>query len=479
MIKISAMALLVVLAMTGCKKSYTITVKSNNAEWGSVTGGGNYKDGETATIFAIPKPGYYFIAWNDGNMENPRQILVSGNAEFIATFSDTPGGGGGTDNAVTVSGSISSNTTWPDCGAGVDYIIEGRFYVEGNALLTIQPGVTIMFTDVNGGIFVEENAGLCMKGTANNHIVLTGPTNNQNKGAWNSVIVTSNRNDNQFEYVDFFNGGSYEAPVVEVSGKISMKNCLVNGGLADGVSVDGSMSTFENNTIKNMNRFPLVLGRHQLANFLGTGNVFTNNTNNMINMTAFWLENTNSTETVKFTNQGIPYYFSEGIRTETAQDVMRVKEGVDMVFAYGKEILISEEGSIIVEGTENAPVTFRGLQNESGYWNGIIVESTRTNGANKLVNCAIKNAGMSDEAALSTTENCRITFTNVTISGSNGYGMSIAIPIDWDTEQYDFANYHVTASGLSFSNCTQGNIYERNKDQVYTTWPGNKKLARK
>ena len=30
LIKISALALLVVLAMTGCKKSFTITVKSNN-----------------------------------------------------------------------------------------------------------------------------------------------------------------------------------------------------------------------------------------------------------------------------------------------------------------------------------------------------------------------------------------------------------------------------------------------------------------
>ena len=54
LVKISAMALLVMLAMTGCKKSYTITVKSNNAEWGTVTGSGSYKHGETATISAIP-----------------------------------------------------------------------------------------------------------------------------------------------------------------------------------------------------------------------------------------------------------------------------------------------------------------------------------------------------------------------------------------------------------------------------------------
>ena len=135
LIKISALALMVVLTMTGCKKSFTITVKSNNAEWGTVTGGGSYKDGETATISAIPAQGYYFNCWNDGNTENPRKIVVSGNAEFIATFSDTPGGGGGgTEGAVEISGAISSNATWTNHSGGVDYIIEGTFWVEGNAL---------------------------------------------------------------------------------------------------------------------------------------------------------------------------------------------------------------------------------------------------------------------------------------------------------------------------------------------------------
>ncbi|MBP5562634.1 MAG: hypothetical protein J6X51_01200, partial [Bacteroidales bacterium] len=226
LIKISALALLVVLAMTGCKKSYTITVKSNNAEWGTVTGGGSYKDGETATISAIPSAGYYFIAWNDGNVENPRKVVVTGNAEYIATFSDTPGGG--TDGAETLPSSISANTTLQDRGLPVDYIIEGRFYVEGNALLTIEPGVTIMFASTVSGITVEENAGLRMVGTADKPITLTGPTNNQNIGAWDDVVVNSNRSDNQFEYVNFINGGSYDE-VVEINGKLSMKHCVING----------------------------------------------------------------------------------------------------------------------------------------------------------------------------------------------------------------------------------------------------------
>ena len=79
------------LSLTGCKKSYTIMVKSNNIEWGSVTGSGSYKDGETVTITAVPAEGHSFIRWNDGDASNPRQIVVCGDAEYVAIFSDKAG----------------------------------------------------------------------------------------------------------------------------------------------------------------------------------------------------------------------------------------------------------------------------------------------------------------------------------------------------------------------------------------------------
>lgn len=476
LISMTLVALMVILTMTGCKKSYTITVKSNNSDWGSVTGGGTYKDGEVVTISAIPVQGYFFNCWNDGNTENPRKIEVSGNAEFIATFSDTPGGGGA-EGALEISGSISSNTTWPDRGLAVDYIIDGHFWVEGNALLTIEPGVTIMFTGVDGSISVGENAGLRMVGTADKPIVLTGPTNNPNKGSWGYVDVNSNRADNQFEYVTFNNGGS-EASVVEVIGKLSMKHCTINGALGNGFVASGTMTAFENNTIKNVNQYPVVFGNYQLMNSLGDGNTYTNNGHNMIKLDCYWFDNEGIYETIKFRNQGIPYYAPQGMNLRATQDVMRVYEGVEIVFGSNTGIYVGENGLIEVQGTESAPVIFRGEQNENGFWDGIEYSSQRTAGS-KLVNVTIKNAGKYDEAALRLNEDSYFTLNNVTINGSNGYGMKVAIPVDWDTEQYVFSNYHVTASGLSFSNCAQGNIYEYNKDQVYSSWPGNKKLARK
>lgn len=472
-------ALMVVLTMSGCKKSYTITVKSNNDSWGSVTGSGTYKDGESVTISAIPAEGYFFYSWNDGNAENPRTIVVSGNAEYIATFSDTPGGGGGTEGAVNLSGGISANTTLPDRGLGVDYIIDGFFYVEGNALLTVEPGVTIMFTGVGGGIRVEENAGLRMVGTADKPIVLTGPTNNSNPGAWENVVVTSKRNDNQFEYVHFINGGNGDE-VVRVEGKLSMKHCAVNGALHSGVALawDGVLTAFENNTIKNT-EYPVWINELEKVNSLGTGNTYTNNTHNMIVLDDYWLDEGNSV-TYTFSNQGIPYFLKEGVYVDGTA-IMKVNAGVEFVAAYDKEVNVGDNALIQVDGTASQPVIFKGLSNENGYWDGIDIESERsTNGGSYLTYCNILNAGDEvDDAALSTDESTRLALTNVSISGSIGYGMKISIPINWETEQYDFSNYHVTATGLSFANCAMGNIYETNKEQVYSSMPGSKKLARK
>ncbi len=54
---------------------------------GTVTGGGLYIEGETATLTAKPSSeAYHFVEWNDGNKENPRKVVVDKALNFTATF---------------------------------------------------------------------------------------------------------------------------------------------------------------------------------------------------------------------------------------------------------------------------------------------------------------------------------------------------------------------------------------------------------
>ena len=65
---------------------YTITVTSNNNAWGTVTGGGEYAAGDTAHLVASAYDGYYFDHWQDGNPHSTRDVIVTGDATYVATF---------------------------------------------------------------------------------------------------------------------------------------------------------------------------------------------------------------------------------------------------------------------------------------------------------------------------------------------------------------------------------------------------------
>ena len=65
---------------------YTVTAQSNDTAMGIVTGGGEYKEGEQAILAAIPHQGYYLVRWNDGNINNPRILVVSGDTTVTAIF---------------------------------------------------------------------------------------------------------------------------------------------------------------------------------------------------------------------------------------------------------------------------------------------------------------------------------------------------------------------------------------------------------
>ena len=69
-----------------CGATYTIIVMSSNSAWGTVSGGGTYMVGETATLTATPNSGYSFSNWSDGSTENPHTVVVTAAATYIATF---------------------------------------------------------------------------------------------------------------------------------------------------------------------------------------------------------------------------------------------------------------------------------------------------------------------------------------------------------------------------------------------------------
>ena len=350
------------------------------------------------------------------------------------------------------SGSIDVNTTWPDLGLPVDYVVSGTLYVKGNALLTIEPGVTIMFDGNDGGLTVEENAGISMVGTPDKPIVFTGPTNNPNNGSWNRILINSVRNDNRLEYVQFIRGGSDdywdEHAVVRITGKVHMNNCLIDGGLRSGLFVSGDFYSFENNVIKNVPSYPVWIDANAPLYSLGSNNTYIANGKNMIYVD---LTSVDIDDHVTLKRMSVPYYFPHGYDIYGAFKYT-IEPGVTMLIGSANNIDVNAETTFIANGTIDAPITIRGLEDEPGYWEGIYYNSQKAQSIMNYVN--ISGGGYNDSWTnrfnLQISNDARLTITNCVISNSQYYGIELDSPSVME---------RITHSNNIFLNCQGGNVY--------------------
>ena len=66
---------------------YNITARADSSQNGTVSGSGEYEKNDIAVIVATPRKDCKFEGWNDGNMLNPRSIVVTSDAVYTAIFS--------------------------------------------------------------------------------------------------------------------------------------------------------------------------------------------------------------------------------------------------------------------------------------------------------------------------------------------------------------------------------------------------------
>lgn len=68
------------------KLTYTVSVSASPTTGGTVSGGGTYIHGSTATLTATPNTGYKFAKWSDGNTNASRSVTVTSALSLTAQF---------------------------------------------------------------------------------------------------------------------------------------------------------------------------------------------------------------------------------------------------------------------------------------------------------------------------------------------------------------------------------------------------------
>lgn len=114
---------------------YTLSLASNNSQWGSVSGGGTFAYGTSTPISATAFTNYRFLNWSDGNQTNPRNYVVTQNETVTAVF-------GPAIYNITLA---SNNNAWGSVSGG------GSFNYNASATITATPAPHYHFVSWSDG----------------------------------------------------------------------------------------------------------------------------------------------------------------------------------------------------------------------------------------------------------------------------------------------------------------------------------------
>lgn len=165
------------------KETFIVSAVPDDPSQGSVSGGGEYKNGDQATLEATPYSGYHFDKWNDGMTENPRSVIVHENISLKAYFSKVP------YYTINVT---SNNTSWGTVSGG-------GTYASGST-------VTIKATPKSGYSFEKWNDG---NTSATRTITVTGNATYTAQFKSNTTYYTITVTSNNTSWGSVSGGGSY------------------------------------------------------------------------------------------------------------------------------------------------------------------------------------------------------------------------------------------------------------------------------
>jgi hypothetical protein len=362
-----------------------------------------------------------------------------GHLSQTAKFDETSTLNNNTDQFVSISASTLNAADLTIRPTTVPYYFTSWIDIE--KILTVNPGVTFLM-HTSAELEVSNIGCLKFLGTVEKPIKFIGYINSTEKGSWDEIYVNTN-NENLFQYVEFENGGKntgYGVINLSSSGKLSMINCKITGSLGHGVHAasGGTITAFTNNVITDCDHSPAWLGHISQTGAFDATSTLTGNGEEYISISASTLNNANLT--TKRTT--VPYYFTSWIDIEK---LWTIEAGVTFYMHANAEIETSNLGNIVAVGTAQNPIKFTRLPNMGYNWQNINLNSANPS---SFTHCIFEYGGMdNDYGVINLGSNTSTTLTNVAINNSPNFGVRLS-----------YSSATVTHSGVTFSNCTKGNV---------------------
>ncbi len=348
-----------------------------------------------------------------------------------------------TTQTIDISAFVENKTNkLEDLGLDIDYVLNDTIRLQENTKLEIAPGVTIDMQSASAGFDVSGDAALIVKGTAAKPVIFKST----NSSVWSGLRFYSKNKDNALNYLQIHNADGEEHVIgLLYEARLAMDHVTLDGSANNGIAIggDAKFTKFTNNTIKNCKGYPVVLDSYGHIAMIGDGNVYENNSKQYIRITPYTFDDVQNTVIKK---QPIPFLIADGMNVDGESGTLTIEPGVEFVFEHEKEARIGGSIQLKLGGSAEQPVIMRGLNDESGFWRGLSIDTTRPSTIEGL---SLSQTGNDEASSLRIRDEANITIGNIQFNSTEHRCLEIG---------YDAKI--TNKGGLNFTQCGKGNIFD-------------------
>ncbi len=365
----------------------------------------------------------------------------------------TPAGTATTGTAFTVVSApltvpcttITGSITWTDRvpGPGADYLVRCPLVISGTGMLTIEPGVTVLFEGATSGLTTQSGGGLKAVGTAAAPIRFLGA--NPIAGAWKGLHFSSINPANELTYCFIEHAGGAASSVSTQIGAVQLllptttarihhTSISNSSGFGIYLRAESFLESFRDNTITTTTQAPFSGTLDHADKLDGSSNLQSSGASYIEVRTGRPHTPANGSTLLRLRRLLLPYRLSGHVTTDAK---LTIDPGATLEFEGGAALsnygyTSTYTGAITAVGTAANRITFRGVQRVKGAWNGIWFATNSID--NRLAFADISDAGGGPIHSFTPLKSnfhigrgggtCRGTVENCSLTNGDGYGLA-------------------------------------------------------